>query len=145
MRNIKITSICLLSTLFLGGSAFATEVHSTNSNNLPILIAANGSNTEINNEHICGAPYQKSWDFKAAKAGTYKIEFSYARPWEKKKAPAKTVEYTVQAAKGNTSYKIGNLKTNYINKVTVGQEFTVTLEENASTGYSWSYKIVKCK
>lgn len=139
MKNIKITSICLLSTLFLGGSAFATEVHSTNSNNLPILIAANGSKTEINNEPICGAPYQKIWNFKATKAGTYKIEFSYARPWEKNTPPAKTEEYTIEVSEGaNTSENV-ILKSDEINKINVGQEFNVSLEENGSTGYSWTY------
>lgn len=48
------------------------------------------------NKKIVGAPSQKVWTFKAIQPGTYKLQFSYARSWEKNATPAKTVIYTVE-------------------------------------------------
>jgi inhibitor of cysteine peptidase len=88
-----------------------------------------------------GAPTQKMWTFEANKSGTYKIEFTYARPWEKATA-GKTVEYTVKVIDENsTDSGIVALIKDKENTIKKGQQFTITLEENASTGYAWDYNI----
>lgn len=46
--------------------------------------------------NVVGTPYKKVWKFEAKKKGTYKMVFSYARPWEKNVPPIKTVEYTIK-------------------------------------------------
>ena len=92
-----------------------------------------------------GAPYDKAWTFRADKAGTYKIIFTNSRAWEKEDKDAKTVTYTVKVtgtastSDNKSAIAIVNDKENTL---TLGQMFVVTLEENASTGYTWSYQIV---
>lgn len=46
--------------------------------------------------NVVGTPYKKVWRFEGRKKGTYKINYTYARPWEKDIPPIKTVEYTVK-------------------------------------------------
>lgn len=42
------------------------------------------------NPPVVGAPGKDVWKFTAAKKGNITLTFSYARPWEKGKAPIKT-------------------------------------------------------
>jgi Predicted secreted protein len=105
----------------------------------PFGISAYAKTTNPGNVNIVGAPTQKVWTFQANKSGIYHINFTYARSWEKD-APAKTVEYTVKVTRKNGSKaKTVDLSADKTNTVCKNQKFTVTLEENASTGYSWSY------
>lgn len=101
----------------------------------------NAETKTIGQKTVEGAPTQKMWTFEANKCGTYKIEFTYSRPWEKT-ASDRTVQYTVKVTDEYcTDAEIVALAVDKENTIKKGQKFTVTLEENASTGYSWSYNI----
>ncbi|MGG4217847.1 protease inhibitor I42 family protein [Paenibacillus jamilae] len=91
-------------------------------------------------DKLDGAPTQKNWTFKAGKPGTYTLKFSYARPWEK--GASKTVTYTIKVTETASNSKASDfviLKADSVNTVQKGQKFNIALEENASTGYAWSY------
>jgi predicted secreted protein len=55
---------------------------------------------------LVGAPSQKVWTFKAVQKGTYKLQFSYSRSWEKNTPPAKTVDYTIEVSDNSSNKKI---------------------------------------
>jgi inhibitor of cysteine peptidase len=40
--------------------------------------------------HLAGQPGKRCWHFRAEHAGSEHIRMSYQRPWEEKKAPART-------------------------------------------------------
>ena len=75
----------------------------------------------------------------AAKEGKALITLKLFRQWEGEKHSvdfrALTVDVTGQG-KGQVDLKI------LTNEVTLGTIFTVTLEENASTGYTWQYLVL---
>lgn len=112
-----------------------------------IIILGCSASTEVafagtKAETIVGAPTQKTWTFEADKSGTYKIVFTYARPWENASSDTKTVVYTVKISdEKSTDSNVVTLDADKENTVKLGQKFSVILEENASTGYSWSYNI----
>ncbi len=135
--NIK--KLLLLSLL---GTSLLTSAVYANSNQQDGVSGATTKNTTDQNLAICvGAPVDKEWTFKADKAGTYKITFTYQRPWEKGVAPIETKTYTIQV-KGNKKTKtIVTVEEDKKASVNVGQSFTIKLEENPSTGYSWTYKV----
>lgn len=91
---------------------------------------------------MVGAPDQKTWTFQAKKAGTYKIQFDYARPWEKDTAPIQSQTYIVhvQASEKSTVQPLSVLKEKNVNTVKKSEPFRVQLEENGTTGYGWTYK-----
>lgn len=92
--------------------------------------------------NLVGAPVEKVWTFQANKSGIYKLKFTYTRSWEKDAAPAKTAEYTVNVSdKTSTASDSTALIESKDNNVDIGQKFFISLEENASTGYSWNYTI----
>jgi inhibitor of cysteine peptidase len=103
-------------------------------------IEANAINLiNVETMNLVGAPTQKMWNFTANKKGTYKIKFTYARPWEKTDSD-KTVEYTINVSnKKGEKLESVNLVEGKVNTINKGSEFVVVLEENASTGYSWTY------
>ncbi|OBR90148.1 chagasin family peptidase inhibitor I42 [Clostridium ragsdalei P11] len=141
MKTTHITCICCLAgSLFLSSSVFAAGLNNEKIgvNPIPISIQEKSINNTSNGP-ILGAPSQKTWIFEANQNDTYKLRFSYAQPWGKNVSPAKTVEYTIQVSDGNKNDTIVNLKPGAINKVTKGQKFNISLEENILTGYSWSY------
>lgn len=86
-----------------------------------------------------GAPSVKGWIMTAAKEGKALITLKLFRQWEGEKHSvdfrALTVDVTGQG-KGQVDLKI------LTNEVTLGTIFTVTLEENASTGYTWQYVVL---
>lgn len=128
MKLRKIISFMMVFAFIFGCSAFTNTAYA--------------SNTNKNDEPIVGAPTQKTWTFEASKSGTYKIVFTYARPWEKEDVGSKTVSYTIKVSdKKNTDSTIVALVADKENVVKLDQKFTVTLEENASTGYAWTYTI----
>jgi inhibitor of cysteine peptidase len=45
--------------------------------------------------HLVGSGGTETWIFRAEKAGNTTLAFGYARPWEKGKAPEKTVAWPV--------------------------------------------------
>lgn len=45
--------------------------------------------------HLVGSGGTETWIFRAEKAGNTTLTFGYARPWEKGKAPEKTVAWPV--------------------------------------------------
>lgn len=95
-----------------------------------------------NTEDIVGAPTQKTWTFMAEKSGTYQIVFTCARPWEKTSSYTQTATYTIKVSdEKNTDSTVMTLVADKENAVKLGQKFAVTLEENGSTGYGWSYDI----
>lgn len=49
------------------------------------------------------------------------------------------MEYTIEVSNNNKDNKTVMLKSSGVNKISKGQKFSISLEENASTGYSWSY------
>lgn len=137
MKIFKIASLCLATTVFLGSSIFAAGLGNTKMNS-KIMNKATQSTSK---ERIVGAPSQVVWTFMAATKGNYKIKFSYARPWEKGIAPIKKVEYTVAVTDDNKVSSTALIKAGVVNKVSKGQKFEVSLEENASTGYLWTYNV----
>jgi len=86
-----------------------------------------------------GAPSVKGWIMTAAKEGKALITLRLFREWEGEKHSidfrALTVDVTGEE-KGQVDFNI------LLNEVSLGSTFTVTLEENASTGYSWQYQIL---
>jgi Predicted secreted protein len=93
-------------------------------------------------ETIVGAATQSTWNFKADKSGIYKIVFTYSRSWEKKASDEKKIIYNVKVTdKKNKDKSIIELSPNKKNHISTGQCFSITLEENLSTGYSWGYEI----
>lgn len=127
--KIKKLIILFMAVVALLGNTFVADVS---------LVSAANKKSEI----IVGAPTQKTWLFEANKSGTYKIVFTYARPWEKDNKNSKTVEYTIKVSEENdTASSAVALVADQENIVKKGQKFSVTLVENMSTGYSWSYDI----
>ncbi|MEJ8305206.1 protease inhibitor I42 family protein [Saccharibacillus sacchari] len=109
----------------------------------PALTLISEKSVSLNEEPtIVGAPDQKTWTFQAQKAGTYKIQFDYARPWEKDKAPVQSQTYIVhvQASGKSTVQPLSVLKKKTVNAVKKSEPFRVRLEENGTTGYGWTYK-----
>jgi len=86
-----------------------------------------------------GAPSVKGWIMTAAREGKALITLRLFREWEGEKQSidfrALTVDVTGEE-KGQVDFNI------LMNEVSLGSTFTVTLEENASTGYSWQYQIL---
>ncbi|MBN2218930.1 MAG: protease inhibitor I42 family protein [Kosmotogaceae bacterium] len=86
-----------------------------------------------------GAPSVKGWIMTAAKEGKALLTLKLFRQWEGEKHSvdfrALTVDVTGQE-KGQVNLKI------LMNEVTLGTTFTITLEENASTGYTWQYVVL---
>lgn len=143
MKATKITCICCIAgSLLLSSSVFAAGLNNEKTNANPVCISIREKNAN-SAEPIVGAPTQKTWIFEANQKGTYKLQFFYARPWEKDVPAAKTVEYIIQVSDGKKNDTIVSLKPGVTNKLTKGQKFNITLEENASTGYSWSYSTDK--
>ncbi|HOP37491.1 MULTISPECIES: protease inhibitor I42 family protein [Mesotoga] len=86
-----------------------------------------------------GAPSVKGWIMTAAKEGKALITLKLFRQWEGEKHSVDFRALTVDVAgqgKGQVDLKI------LMNEVTLGTTFTVTLEENASTGYTWQYVVL---
>ncbi|MFD1888219.1 protease inhibitor I42 family protein [Paenibacillus wenxiniae] len=86
---------------------------------------------------IVGMPNDKIFTFKATKAGTYKVTFNYERT-EKDAKPAETVIYTIKVS----DKKAADQSTVVDKKIeaVAGKTFDIKLEQNDSTGYSWTYK-----
>ncbi|MFD1888218.1 protease inhibitor I42 family protein [Paenibacillus wenxiniae] len=83
-------------------------------------------------------PTTKTWKFKADKAGTYKVTFNYGPAWKKDAKPAETVIYTIKVS----DKKAADQSTVVDKKIeaVAGKTFDIKLEQNDSTGYSWTYK-----
>lgn len=75
---------------------------------------------------LVGAGHEFNYIFRALAAGTTGIEMNYARPWEIA-PPEGTKKYSVEVA-DEVIRKIAK----------VGEEFSITLYSNPSTGYTWS-------
>ncbi|MNW55336.1 Chagasin family peptidase inhibitor I42 [compost metagenome] len=106
------------------------------------LIAENSEAPAQTDPPMMGVSSQKTWTFKADKKGTYTLKFSYTRPWEKDVPAAETATYTIKVtdkASNSKAEEIVTLKADGANSVKKGQKFNITLGENQTTGYSWSY------
>lgn len=88
-----------------------------------------GEETDAKDTGLVGAPSNRRWIFRANKAGNATLTFDYERSWETGVAPAQTVAYKVRV--------LDAAKANVVKK---NRTFTVTLEENPSTGYAWSFE-----
>lgn len=132
MKIAKLVTMIIIIAVLLSGSAY-TDVTFAKDNGATFV--------STDTEPIVGAPVQKIWTFEASKSGTYKIVFTYARSWEKDTPVSKTVEYKIKVTKknGSKSEAVG-LTEGKVNSIKRNQKFFITLEENPSTGYSWSYK-----
>ncbi|KUK80134.1 MAG: Chagasin family peptidase inhibitor I42 [Mesotoga prima] len=86
-----------------------------------------------------GAPSVKGWIMTAAKEGKTLITLKLFREWEGEKQSIDFRALTVDVSgegKGQVDLKL------LMNEVNIGSTFTITLEENASTGYTWHYEIL---
>ena len=84
---------------------------------------------------LVGAGGKEEWTFQALKEGTSTISMEYRRPWETGTPPATTFSLTVVVK------ECVNVDASYSGKqveLSVGQSLVVTLESNATTGYSWA-------
>ncbi|NEZ40177.1 protease inhibitor I42 family protein [Paenibacillus alvei] len=107
------------------------------------LVAERGQESKQGEPFALGAGNEKTWTFKATKPGTYTLTFTYSRPWEKEQKAADTKVYTIkvteQDKKAEKQKSPVLLGVDKVNSVKTGQCFSVNMEENTSTGYSWSY------
>jgi len=134
----KVNTICKNQKFFITLEENASTGYSWNYKKSAKTIKLTNEET-LNN---VGEPTQKMWTFEAKKSGTYKIVFTYARPWEKKNSDSKVVEYTIKVTDENNSDESSvALIEGKGNTIKLGQKFFVSLEENASTGYTWNYSI----
>jgi sulfatase modifying factor 1 len=78
------------------------------------------------NPNVIGGPGTETWTFRATAAGTATLTFQYERLWEG--TPIDTHVCDVTATPPTDTENIS---------VAVGEEFTVELASNPSTGYSW--------
>ena len=81
-----------------------------------------------------GAPAMNTWLYKCDVPGEYTLKYTYARSFEEK-STAQTAEFKVVVTDGNTETVTTESKELEAKK---GDNFTITLEENASTGYVWT-------
>ncbi|MFW5438617.1 protease inhibitor I42 family protein [Paenibacillus apiarius] len=106
------------------------------------LVAEKGQEPKQSEPFALGAGNEKTWTFKATKPGTYTLTFTYSRPWEKEQKPAETKVYTIKVTEQDEAEKQQSpvvLVADKVNSVKTGQFFSVNMEENTSTGHSWSY------
>ena len=85
-------------------------------------------------EQMSGAPYFKEWTFEVADAGDAIIIFSLYRPWED---PKTAIDFKVFNLK---AFDSANLNVGQ-NTLSVNEVGKIELEENPSTGYSWTYEV----
>ncbi len=106
----------------------------------PDLVKLIGEKTINPNEEkspekqMSGAPYFKEWTFKVNESGEGTIIFSLYRPWED---PDTAVDFKVYNLK---AYDSINLKEGQ-NTLSIDEVGMIELDENPSTGYSWTYNI----
>ena len=77
-----------------------------------------------------GAPGKEVWQFQALKVGNTAIVLEYDRPWENEATPAKKHTRNVTINKPTS-------EVNETFNIEAGQTFSLSLEANPSTGYSW--------
>jgi len=85
---------------------------------------------------IPGAPSTKGWIMTAASEGKALLTLKLFRDWEGEKKSIDFRALTVDVVgedKGQVDLKI------IINEMSIGSTAIVTLDENASTGYTWEY------
>ncbi|WP_411349051.1 protease inhibitor I42 family protein [Paenibacillus sp. WLX2291] len=80
------------------------------SSNAISLVKEQSQPQNNSNENIVGAPNDKSWTFKAAKAGTYTLTFTSAQPWEKDTSKAETKTYTIVVEDNQTTDQVKTLQ-----------------------------------
>jgi len=95
------------------------------------------------------------WTFTAVAAGKTEIVLGYARPWEKDKEPAEAFKLTVEvegasvaasapeagaktASSAAKEVRLNDGDNGKSVKVAAGGTVTLTLEANATTGFSWT-------
>ena len=118
------------------------------------VLKSNGNEYKVNDhpEGMVGVGGNDTWTFQALAAGKTEIVLGYARPWEKDKEPAKTFKTTVvvdaetaAAAEAKTAataaakeVNLGDKDSGKTVKIAVGGTVTLTLNSNATTGFSWT-------
>jgi len=114
------------------------------------VLKPNGNEYKVNDhpEGMVGVGGNDTWTFQALAAGKTEIVLGYARPWEKDKEPAKTFKTTVMVDADATvtsdaktaakEVKLGDKDSGKTVKVGVGGTVTLTLNANATTGFSWT-------
>lgn len=88
---------------------------------------------------LMGAPSVKGWVISAGAEGKALIELKLYRAWESERAAIDYRALTVEVSregKGQTELEL------VVNEMKLGYLATVTLEENASTGYTWQYTLM---
>ncbi len=85
-----------------------------------------------------GTAGQQKWTITAAKPGTVGIEIGYARPWEHATLENTfTLTLNITAAPEAVEYTIGD--SGKIATLKMGEEMTLALESNPSTGFFWAF------
>ena len=77
------------------------------------------------------------WTFWAAGPGETTISLEYVRPWEEDTPPAGTATFTVVVNPSPEEETLWYNDPDIPIEVDIGQEFIITLESNATTGYRW--------
>lgn len=80
-----------------------------------------------------GAPSMKTWVYKCDTVGEYTLKYTYSRSFEEN-SDAKVAEFKVVVADENTEATIEEKEI----EAKKGENFAITLDENASTGYVWT-------
>lgn len=117
------------------------------------ILKSEGNEYKVNDHPagMVGVGGNDYWTFRALVAGTTEIVLGYGRPWEKDKEPARTFKTTVvvdadaaAASEAKTAtaapkeINLGDDDNGKTVKVAVGGMVILSLDSNATTGFSWT-------
>ena len=97
---------------------------------LPSWLELVGTTNVPTNPGLIGTGYTEYWVFQATGAGSTTLTFQYMRPWIGTPTQVHVCQVTAQVAAEPE-----------VISVAVGEEFTVNLTLNPSTGYDWSLAV----
>ena len=118
------------------------------------VLKSNGGEYKVD-EHpagMVGVGGSETWTFTALAPGKTDISLGYARPWEKDKEPAQTFKLTVEvegaakaadttkaaAAPAKVEIRLTDADNGKTVRVAVDGTVILSLESNATTGFSWT-------
>ena len=81
---------------------------------------------------LVGAPSMRTWVYKCDTPGEYTLKFTYSRSFDDT-SEANTTEFKVIVMDGDTQTAAEAREL----EAKAGEDFSISLEENASTGYTW--------
>lgn len=95
-------------------------------------VTQTGSDTNLSESSVAvGTPSMKTWVYKCDVPGEYTLKYTYSRSFEEN-GETKTAEFKVVVADNSSSAEVKEVTVNS------GENFTISLEENTSTGYAWT-------